>query len=59
MPYKTCPRCKGISYSAADIGCWECPYCGRDLTRLKSSTSVQKKAAVIELPRDREKYQGC
>lgn len=32
MPYKTCPACRQISYSAADSQLWFCPCCGQDLS---------------------------
>lgn len=32
MPYKTCPSCRQISYSAADSRIWFCPCCGEDLS---------------------------
>jgi len=31
MPYKTCPDCRQISYSADDMRCWYCPCCGESL----------------------------
>ena len=32
MYKKSCPYCKGDSFSAASQGKWECPYCHADLT---------------------------
>lgn len=32
MYKKSCPYCKGDSFSAASHGKWECPYCNADLT---------------------------
>lgn len=32
MYKKTCPSCKGRSYSSAGRGKWICPYCEADLT---------------------------
>lgn len=32
MYKKSCPYCKGDSFSAASQGKWECPYCNADLT---------------------------
>ena len=31
MPYKTCPDCRQISYSAESMRFWSCPCCGREL----------------------------
>ncbi|MFA7467115.1 MAG: hypothetical protein WCY82_02480 [Desulfotomaculaceae bacterium] len=32
MYKKSCPYCKGDSFSAVSQGKWECPYCNADLT---------------------------
>lgn len=33
MPWKRCPHCGGLSYSAAtNRKDWPCPYCSKDLT---------------------------
>ena len=29
---KICPHCDGVSYSAAGLGAWACPYCGQDIS---------------------------
>ena len=34
MPYKACPSCRQISYSAADNRIWFCPCCGEDLSAI-------------------------
>lgn len=32
MPWKYCPACKGLSYSAdTHYKSWICPYCGKEL----------------------------
>lgn len=33
MPYKLCNRCSEVSYSASNHGVWECPTCGKDITK--------------------------
>jgi uncharacterized Zn finger protein (UPF0148 family) len=36
MVAKTCPRCNGTSYSAAEKGKWICPYCDLDISQIPS-----------------------
>ncbi|KYO69186.1 hypothetical protein [Thermovenabulum gondwanense] len=31
MPYTTCPFCSKVSYSAANLKVWICPYCGKQV----------------------------
>lgn len=32
MPWKKCPHCEGLSYSAAtNYQSWVCPYCEKDI----------------------------
>lgn len=39
MVSKTCPKCKGKSYSASDRGKWIYPYCKEDLSKIKINTA--------------------
>jgi len=39
MYKKSCPVCKGDSYSATSRGSWECPYCRTDLSLLAPATA--------------------
>lgn len=50
MPYKTCPSCRQISYSAADNRIWFCPCCGEDLSL---SISVKDGRTLIGLSKRR------
>ncbi|MEW6080272.1 MAG: hypothetical protein AB1576_00475 [Bacillota bacterium] len=36
MPWKKCPFCDGLSYSAATVyQTWLCPYCEKDIASAK------------------------
>ncbi len=37
MLSKTCTKCGRISYSSSDRDKWTCPYCGENLSKIKSS----------------------
>jgi hypothetical protein len=38
LPWKECPYCGGLSYSASPLlDEWLCPYCSKDLTSLPST----------------------
>lgn len=57
MPYKCCPACRQISYSAAENPIWYCPCCGEDLgsrpaihdARSLTGLRPQKKGILCEL----------
>ncbi len=36
MPYKFCPNCFSVSYSAAEHQVWLCPGCGKDISFMPS-----------------------
>ena len=40
MPYKTCPACQQVSYSAAGDNIWICPCCGDDISMVSSSRTL-------------------
>lgn len=42
MPYKICPYCGKVSYSAADSSTieWLCPYCKEDISHITGLTSL-------------------
>lgn len=45
MPWKFCPACKQISYSAAThYTSWQCPYCGRELKDEPEYDSLEARA---------------
>ncbi len=43
MPYKLCPYCKRVSYSASTHSeiIWICPYCEEDITCVDSHDSPE------------------
>ncbi|UNC90724.1 hypothetical protein [Candidatus Contubernalis alkaliaceticus] len=43
MPYKLCPHCKKVSYSASDHPNtnWLCPYCEEDISCAESHNSLK------------------
>lgn len=42
MPYKVCPNCNKVSYSACDRGEWQCPYCKKDIAFIMSTIKEPK-----------------
>lgn len=48
MPYKICPFCGKVSYSAAESKTieWRCPYCNEDISHIIGLTSLPKDKEV-------------
>ncbi len=42
VPYKVCPYCREVSYSAAENpkSSWLCPHCNRDIRDVESRVSL-------------------
>ncbi|MDO4581141.1 MAG: hypothetical protein Q4B96_00960 [Bacillota bacterium] len=53
MPYKVCPSCAQISYSAAAVQIWFCPCCGKDLSLARSVYDPQMLAGLRRRPEKR------
>ena len=54
MVGKKCPKCNKISYSAAEMGNWICPYCGNNLKDIPAQEKKDMRGDKLNGP-DKQK----
>ncbi len=55
MPWKRCPHCEGLSYSAATrYTKWVCPYCDSDITDVKECEPQRQPEGDKQYRQDQE-----
>lgn len=55
MNKRTCPDCRGNSYSSYSGGGWDCPYCGKDLSHVPDKPFDASNDSVTEKPMEKSR----